>query len=70
MCHVFCYNIQETKVSVSIQVGKNWQQCLQAEVLQHPLLEVGLLLLLLQQLLLLKRVSAQNFFAFLSVSIV
>jgi hypothetical protein len=41
-----------------LQVGKSLQQCLQGEVLQHPLQEVGLLLLLQQQQQLhLKRVS-------------
>jgi hypothetical protein len=44
-----------------LQVGKSLQQCLQGEALQHPLQEVGLLLLLQQQqhqqLLHLKRVS-------------
>jgi hypothetical protein len=52
-----------------MQVGKNWHQCLQGEVLRYLLLEVELLLLLQQLLLLLKRVSAQNLFVFLLVSV-
>jgi len=68
VCPVKCHQSRNTKFAYLylFQVGPNFQQCLQVEVVQH-LLPVVELLLQQQQLPHLKRVSEQFLFNLESV---